>query len=358
MAAGVGGLAQGLQVFTAFGLLYYALRFAKKRIVNALFLNVPISTMTLYMILAAVSALWSYVPAMSLFMAVEKLIFIIVLYAVVSEFRSFYYAEAFFVLLMVGILVFNGVATRLMGYQTLIGHDLQQGSCAAMCFSYCVGEIMAGKLKNKERYQMLWAAILISVLFLGLSTSGGANASAAFGFGIALFASGKKGYAFFLLLIGASFYVYEDLFENMFELLMQGKSKGDISSATGRTAIWEVVEILGAQKPMLGWGYAAMERYITDKGPMPLTDLHSNYYGTFGGLGIVGLVLLMVHHISSIVYLWIRHSKPGYVGLLSAICCAALNGYSYGFIAGKTAIITVVYLAVLMMTYIYSKVRV
>ena len=100
-----------------------------------------------------------------------------------------------------------------------------------------------------------------------------------------------------------------------------------------------------------------MERYITDKGPMPLTDLHSNYYGSYGSTGLVGLALLIIHHVSALFYALRKRMKPGYVGLLSAISCGTLNGYSYGFLSGKTAIITVVYLGILMMAYFYSKVK-
>lgn len=358
MPADGGGLARGLQVLTTFGLLFYALNMKGNSVPMALFKTKwPNVTMTWYLLLALVSTLWSYVPMLSFFMAFEKLAFMVVLFAIFSQFRTFENTERMFVYLMVGMLVFNGIATRVMGYQPWIGHDLQQGSCAAMCFAYCCGEFLAKKIGGKERYRMLKAAMYISVFFLAISTSGGANASAALGFGVALLVCGKFVWGLLLLLMGGAVYVFKDLGSDIFNFLMAGKSQDDIKSSTGRTAIWEVVEELGAQKPYFGWGYAAMERYITDEGPMPLTDLHSNYYGSYGSTGLVGLALLIIHHLSAMFYTFGKRMKPGYVGLLSAICCGTLNGYSYGFLSGKTAIITVVYLAVLMMAYFYSKVR-
>lgn len=358
MPADGGGVARGLQIVTTFGLLFYAISFKKNVVVPALFrTKVPNVTMTWYLLLALVSTLWSYVPMMSFFMAFEKMVFMIVLFSVFSQVHTFESSEKIFVYLVVGLLVFNGVATRVAGYQAWIGHDLQQGSCAAMCFSYCCGEFLAKKTGNRYRYRMLKAAMYISIFFLVISTSGGANASAALGFGVALLVCGKFVWGVLLMLIGGTVYFFKDLGDEMFKFLMVGKSEGDIKSSTGRTAIWEIVDELGAQKPYFGWGYAAMERYITDKGPMPLTDLHSNYYGSYGSTGLVGLGLLIIHHVSSMFYTLGKRMKPGYVGLLSAICCGTLNGYSYGFLSGKTAIITVVYLAILMLAYFYSKVR-
>lgn len=356
--ADTGGIAKSLQIATTFGLLYYAVKLRKFSVSTALFkTKAPNVTLTWYLLLALASTLWSYTPMISFFMAFEKLTFIIVLYSLFSCFNTFQSTERVFVFLMVGILIFNGIATRIMGYQGFIGHDLQQGSCAAMCFSYCCGEYLAKKTNEKERYTTLKGAILISLFFLITSTSGGANASAALGFGIALLVCGKLGWGILLIIFGVTIYFFRELGEDIFKFLMAGKSEGDIKSSTGRISIWKIVEELGKQKPMLGWGYAAMERYITDKGYMPLTDLHSNFYGAYGNLGIVGLGLLIIHHISSILFTFYRTMRPGYIGLLCAICCGTLNGYSYGFLAGKTAIISTVYLAVLMMTYIYSKVK-
>ena len=356
--ADAGGFARGVQIASTFGLLYCAVRIRRFSATSALFkTKSPNTTMTWYLLLALVSTLWSYVPAMTFFMAFEKLTFMVFLYALFSKFKTFQSAERMFVFLMLGMLIFNGIATRIMGYQPFMGHDLQQGSCAAMCFSYCFGEYLSKRLMDKERYMMLRGGIYISLVFLVISTSGGANASAAFGFCVALLICGKFGWGLLLIIFGIAIYIFKDLGGDIFKFLMAGKSEGDIKSSTGRTSIWKVVDELGGYKPMFGWGYAALERYITDKAYMPLTDLHSNFYGAYGNLGYIGLLLLVIHHVSAAFFTFIRTMKPGYTGLVCAICCGTLNGYSYGYLAGKTAIITVVYLAVIMMAFIYSKVR-
>lgn len=356
--ADIGGIARVLQVVTILGLLYYAMRFIKFSVYAALFkTKSPNVTLACFLLLALISTFWSYVPMMTFFMAFEKLSFMIIFYALFSQCYTFQSAERLFVYLMVGLLVINGIVSRIMGYQPFVGHDLQQGSCAAMCFSYCCGEFFAKKINDRERYTMLKGAILISLLFLIISTSGGANASAALGFCVALFMSRKFGWGLLLFIFCSAVYFFNDLGKDIFNFLMAGKSESDIRSSTGRTSIWSVVDELGKQKPLFGWGYAALERYITDKSIMSLTDLHSNFYGAYGNLGLIGLGLLIIHHISAIYFTFCKTMKPGYVGLLCAICCGTLNGYSYGFLVGKTAIISSVYIAILMMTYIYSKIR-
>ena len=146
----------------------------------------------------------------------------------------------------------------------------------------------------------------------------------------------------------------ETLFDKIFGMLMQGKSQNDIQSATGRTAIWEEMMPLANQKPIFGWGYAAIERLMTDRQVMRLTDVHSNFYGSYGGTGIVGLILLVVHHIMAVLYSFRRMLKPGFAGVLCALLCGTMNGYSYGFLAGKTALISVFYLAFVMLTFVYT----
>lgn len=64
---------------------------------------------------------------------------------------------------------------------------------------------------------MLKAAMIISVFFLVISTSGGANASAALGFGVALLVCGKFIWGLLLLLAGGAIYfsrTWEKIFLN------------------------------------------------------------------------------------------------------------------------------------------------
>lgn len=350
-----GGLAQALQVGTTFAMLYYAWTWNRFCISFGLFRSgLPILMLSLYLSLGLLSTLWSYKPTYSFFMSFEKMAFIAIFFSLLLMPRTFLSTERTWVMIMFGTLVFNWVAPRLMGQQGLVAHDLQEGSCAAMAFSYCMGEYFSAKVVTPQRMAMLRTVAILCLVFLFSSTSGGANVSAALGFSVALLVSGKVLWGVLLLVAGGAFYVFEDLFDRIFGLLMQGKSERDIQSATGRTAIWSAMMPLADEKPMLGWGYASIERLMSDTGIMHLTDIHNNYYGAYGGTGLVGVILLAIHQISALIAAFRRLVRPGMAGVLSAIACGTLNGYSYGFLAGKTAIISVFYIGFVALIFVYS----
>ena len=355
MPAVAGGIAQILQIGTLLAMLYYAFSWNRACLsMGILKTGAPVWTMTLYLSLGMISTLWSYKPDYSLFMSFEKIALLAIFFSVFTIPQKFLLTERIFVFFMLGTLLFNWLAPRLLGYQSWMGHDLQEGSCAAMCLSYCTGELLSNRVQSLRRSAMFRVAIIVSVFCLFTSTSGGANASAALGVAIALAVSGKFVWGLIAALLGGALMLNEQLFDKVFDALMQGKSERDIQSATGRTAIWAAMMPLADQKPLLGWGYASLERLMSDRHIMHLTDIHSNFYGAYGGTGIVGLVLLILHHIMAAFQSFRNLLKPGFPGLLCALCCGTMNGYSYGFLAGKTAIITVFYLAMVMMTFIYA----
>lgn len=355
MPAVAGGIAQGLQILTLFGMLYLAYKWNTICVSWGLFkTGMPVLSMVFYLLLGLVSTAWSYKPDFTFFMSFEKLAFLAIFFSILTMPRTFLATEKVFVMLMFGTLVFNWVMPRIMGYQGIVGHDLQEGSCAAMCLSYCMGELLANKVDLPQRKSMFRIVSIVSILFMFSSTSGGANASAALGVAIAFAISGRLIWGLVFAAGGSLIMLSGDLFDKIFGILMQGKSERDIQSATGRTAIWEAMTPLAEQKPWLGWGYASMERLMTDRGIMHLTDIHSNYYGSYGGTGIIGLALLIIHHIAAVFYSFRQLLKPGFTGVLCALACGTLNGYSYGYLAGKTAIITVFYLAFVMLTFIYT----
>ena len=355
MPAVAGGIAQILQIATLFGMLFYAYKWNNTCISWGLFkTGAPVMTIVLYLLLGMTSTIWSYKPDFTLFMSMEKLAFLAIFFTLLTLPKTFLNIEKFFVYLMFGTLIFNWFAPRLAGYQGLMGHDLQEGSCAAMCMSYCIAELLSRKVVTQQRLMMFRIVSIFCGVFLFTSTSGGANASAALGIAIAFVVSGKIVWGLIIAIVGALLMLNDALFDKIFVMLMQGKSERDIQSATGRTAIWEAMMPLANEKPLWGWGYAAMERLMTDRNIMRLTDVHSNFYGAYGGTGIIGLVLLVIHHISALLYSFRQVLRPGFPGLLCALACGTMNGYSYGFLAGKTAIITVFYLAFVMLTFVYT----
>ncbi len=403
ISADGGGLAKGLQVITIFGLLYLVLS-NKKSIVSYAYnrTNLPVQSVLWLYTYAVISTLWALIPTFAFFLSFQNVVLIFVLLWVISLARDFIQMEKFLLIFSVLVTLFEVVCIRILNSPTLFIHYLSGGSAAAICIAYSVGELLANHRLNKERKKLLKNTLLISLFILVTSTSSGANASAVFGFIVALFLSGKflyallrkkllkntllislfilvtstssganasavfgfivalflSGkflYALLLLCFGLFLYLNPHLIETLILMVMPGKTLDSLQSSSGRTALWDILYELAAQKPLFGWGYACIERAVTQTGFMA-SDAHNNYLGIYGSLGIVGCIFLAIQMLSSVVYTLQRRMRPGYVGLTCAFCCAILNGYSYGFLSGKACSITVIYFCLVILTFTYSKV--
>lgn len=356
ISADGGGLAKGLQVITIFGLLYLVLS-NKKSIVSYAYnrTNLPVQSVLWLYTYAVISTLWALIPTFAFFLSFQNVVLIFVLLWVISLARDFIQMEKFLLIFSVLVTLFEVVCIRILNSPTLFIHYLSGGSAAAICIAYSVGELLANHRLNKERKKLLKNTLLISLFILVTSTSSGANASAVFGFIVALFLSGKILYALLLLCFGLFLYLNPHLIETLILMVMPGKTLDSLQSSSGRTALWDILYELAAQKPLFGWGYACIERAVTQTGFMA-SDAHNNYLGIYGSLGIVGCIFLVIQMLSSVVYTLQRRMRPGYVGLTCAFCCAILNGYSYGFLSGKACSITVIYFCLVILTFTYSKV--
>lgn len=356
ISADGGGLAKGLQVITIFGLLYLVLS-NKKSIVNYAYnrTNLPVQSVLWLYTYAVISTLWALIPTFAFFLSFQNVVLIFVLLWVISLARDFIQMEKFLLIFSVLVTLFEVVCIRILNSPTLFIHYLSGGSAAAICIAYSVGELLANHRLNKERKKILKNTLLISLFILVTSTSSGANASAVFGFIVALFLSGKFLYALLLLCFGLFLYLNPHLIETLILMMMPGKTLDSLQSSSGRAALWDILYELAAQKPLFGWGYACIERAVTQTGFMA-SDAHNNYLGIYGSLGIVGCIFLAIQMLSSVVYTLQRRMRPGYVGLTCAFCCAILNGYSYGFLSGKACSITVIYFCLVILTFTYSKV--
>ena len=356
ISADGGGLAKGLQVITIFGLLYLVLS-NKKSIVSYAYnrTNLPVQSVLWLYTYAVISTLWALIPTFAFFLSFQNVVLIFVLLWVISLARDFIQMEKFLLIFSVLVTLFEVVCIRILNSPTLFIHYLSGGSAAAICIAYSVGELLANHRLNKERKKLLKNTLLISLFILVTSTSSGANASAVFGFIVALFLSGKILYALLLLCFGLFLYFNPHLIETLILMMMPGKTLDSLQSSSGRAALWDILYELAAQKPLFGWGYACIERAVTQTGFMA-SDAHNNYLGIYGSLGIVGCIFLAIQMLSSVVYALQRRMRPGYVGLTCAFCCAILNGYSYGSLSGKACSITVIYFCLVILTFTYSKV--
>lgn len=353
------GVAKVLQVVTLLAMTCLLSTYCRSFVSNGFAkTNAPIvSALTLY-VLAMVSTAWAFLPQFAFFIAYQNIFMLLLMVWFFSLFQSFKAKEKAFVYFVVISLIFESVALRLSTQPVFIAHFLPAGSCAAMLFSYCVGEYLGMKKHDVDRKKFLKITMLFSVFMLCINTSGGANSSAVFGFAVALLFSGHVVWA--TMLGGVAVYIIsnQNLMNDIILTLMPDKTLEQIESGNGREAIWEALLAMAHQKPILGWGFACIERTCPDViTGQTLSDAHNNYIGMYGSLGVVGLVIFCIHYVCQVFYSLARRVKIGYVGILSATACGMLNGYSYGYMSGKTCSITVAYLAIVALTSAYSKCR-
>lgn len=352
-----GGLAKGLQVITIFGMLGLVMKY-RNGIARIAYNNTSSavkSVLWLYSF-AVISTLWAFMPTFAFFLSFQNIVLMFVLLWLYSLPENFNSTERLFLISAVLIALFEVIARRILETPQVFIHSLTGGSTAALLISYCVAEIFNMGNSESKRRKLLMNTLLISLVILVTSTSSGANASAIFGLATALLFSKKIWYAIPLFAVSIFLYLNPNLIESMILMVMPGKSSETLSSASGRQDLWDIILDLAAQKPIFGWGYACIERAVTSTGFLA-SDAHNNYLGIYGGLGIIGCVLLGIQFLSTLFTTFRRKASPGYLGLFCATCCAILNGYSYGFLSGKACSITVVYFSIVILSSIYYRTR-
>lgn len=351
------GLGKIIQIVTLLGMLFFMMKFSGVTSVVSLAYyktNAAVKTCLWLYTYSLISTLWAYLPQYAFFLAFQNLAIICLLIWLFGQFETFDSIEKAFLLLSLTTVIFEFCAFRIVGYSGLFVHFLGNGSSAALLISYTIGEILASKSMTYERKRFLKSVLYISIFVLVTSTSSGANASAVFGFVIACLFSGRIMWAILLSVPALFLYLFPDWVERLIYFIMPGKTKETIESATGRELIWGYIRDLIEERPYLGWGFGCVERIASDRSGIAAPDAHNNYLGLRGSLGLVGLCLAIINFISTYLVSLKYKMRPGYVGIISAISCGLLNGYSYGFLAGKACSITVIFLALIVLTYFYS----
>ena len=354
-----GGIAKVLQVFSLLVIILLLNKYGGNFVVKGFNrANGSVKTILILYCFAVLSTVWAFLPQFAFFLSFQNVVMILAMVWMMTLFKDFRSIEKTFIYFTVLTVLFESIVLRISMQHVFIAHFLPTGSCAALLFSYCVGEYLAMKRADKGREKLLKYTIVIAIAMLFMHTSGGANASAAFGVAVALWLSGRFFIAFVLTTVAVYVIVSPDLMNSIILTLMPDKNIEQIESGNGRQLIWEILLSTAKEKPLLGWGFACVERTVGNIfDNQTLSDAHNNYIGMYGSLGVVGLVLFIIHYISQWAFSFKRRLKLGYVGVLSATACGMLNGYSYGYMSGKTCSITVVYFALVALGYSYSKVK-
>lgn len=349
-----GGLPKVIQIVAILGLLYYIRKY-KRNIISISYsrTNISIKSCLWLYTYALISTFWAYMPSMAFFISFQNLVIIMLLIWYFRMFCDFISIEKAFVFLSLTIAIFESIFYRIYNPDIII-HFLGSASSGALCFVYCATEWM--KAKELKRKQFLKHAMIIACILMLTSTSSGANASAIFGFGLACLLARKAIWASLIIGCGLFLFFNQDMINEIILTLNPGKTMEMIESGNGRDTIWEALIQNANQRPIFGWGFACIERTVPNviQGQI-LSDAHSNYIGMYGSLGMIGIILFVSHIVISSYTALKNRIRPGSLGLFTAIAAATMNGYSYGFLSGKTCSITIIYFALVVLTLFYSK---
>lgn len=356
-----GGFAKLLQITSLGVMFFYLLKFSRYKKLRPLTTSInSLKFITLLYIWATISFLWSPMPQFAFFLGFQNIVLLLILYWLFSIQPDKTSVERVFLQSFLLLNIINSILFRLIGVPSLFAHHLGAASSSALLLTYSFGELLNAPHITSQRKRLLKYTICISAVILIFATSSGANISAILGISVALFFSRKWIYSFLLLIIGGVLFFNQDLINSLILAIMPGKNWEVIESATGRDTLWEGMLMLAEQRPFTGWGFGCIERIAWEYNliPFPIPDAHSNYVGIYGSLGIIGFCLFLVHLICLLFLSLCRRKQFGHLGIVAAITCATLNGYTYGFLASKASIITLTYFSLVILQYCFIKKRI
>lgn len=352
------GVGKALQIGSLIGIVFFIVKYKRSIFYITFFrTNYTIKSCVILYIFGTLSALWSIMPMFSFYMGFQNVILLVAVVWMLSICHSFKGLEKSFLLSTVICILFESIALRLTWQPSLFVHHLASGSSAAICISYCIGELLCMKKKDTERKRLLTGCVLVSIIVLVTSTSSGANASAVFGIAIGLLLSRKIFWAFLLFATALFLYYNQHMIESLLLFIMPGKTMAVIESKTGRTLFWNEIYRLIDYRPLLGYGFACIERAISKTLDIAIIDAHNSYLGIYGSLGVIGSIIFYIHLGITLITILRNYLKPGFLGVFAGICCALLNGYSFGFLSGKGCSIIIIYFFLVALTFFYIKVK-
>ena len=296
------------------------------------------------------SITWGILPWMGCYFAFENLVMLSTIYYLASKTKNFYQLERYYLfanMLILGAFLFKCIAFRGGHF-----HSVSYSTVAGYLLVYSIGEY-GEEGHPPENVRMLKWGMFWGILGLILTTSSGAIVSTFVAMFI-LVIYAKSPTLKFLALLAITillFAYFSGSIEWVLSILFPGKSMASITTAHGRTVIWDMIFEKAAERPILGWGYASVERIL----PLYCTDAHNAVVGVIGSLGYVGGVILVLGMLSLIFYCLGNRSIKGMRGILAAAVCGLVNSNTSNFISAQAGLQSVSFLMVLVMAVFCKK---
>jgi len=315
------------------------------------------------------SAFWSVIPLLSFSLAMQNFFFIVILFYFVGSKKDFLATEKYLLALLVLLAVFSLLSNAIsrgsipsIAYFLNL-HDLNAGAIGGALFSYCFSERLIinpdvypwqGSLHPQiysNRKILLSAGCVFGFITLLVATSGGANVSVLVAL-LAFILARRSIFLFFVLtMLLFTLNAFPNLIWIAVDSIFPGKSIANITSVGCRTMLWEQILALFSEKPILGWGYGTIERL----GDLYADDSHNSFLGILGGLGLIGVTIFILFIVTLLYRLYRKSRQVGYTGLFCATVCLAANSNTFGFLSGKTFVMTIAFFAFLSCSYWYQE---
>ncbi len=303
------------------------------------------------------SSAWSVMPAMSLAFALQIFMFLWILYYLMGYHDNFHAAEKYLIRLLVVLLLF-GLLRKPVVYDIspsvqyfLSYHELNAGGISAALFSYCLAERLAGPARlDPRRARMLTLVALFALVALLVSTSSGSNVSVLVALCALAIVRRHRLLALLLVTTALALLAFPEIVEQARAVVFPGKTDTRILNIGSRMMLWQDMWGLFLQKPIWGWGFAAGERL----GGVYASDSHNAFLGILGGLGLIGGSFLLLFLLGTLWRMYRLRHQIGYTGLFCASVCMVANSNTFGFLSGKTFVLTIAFFALVACGYWYQ----
>ena len=330
-----------IQIFAilALGILL----FSKHYIPTILLKHNATKHFALLYIFGMLSILWSVFPMMSCFFALENLVCMTAIMYLSSKCSDIYELERLFIyaiICLIGMFLIKAVLI------TRSFHSVTYSSISAMLTMYCLPELYSHN-RLPENTRTLKIGLALGIILLIMTTSGGAIFSTFLSLLVYLILGSKKSIRIVLLicLCGICILILLGYHQIILNILFPHKSTSSILSAHGRTTIWAMINDKVVERPLLGWGYAAVERIL----PIYCIDAHNSIIGVRGSLGNIGCIYLIFSMIYLLLYFHLKQYIIGYKGIFFAVLCAFINSNTSNFLASKAGPCAIVFQSLLVL---------
>lgn len=311
----------------------------------AVLIRSPIGWLLLLFVFGILSGFWSSLPLFSSYFGLEGLVYIVALALIFwqqtdnqsMEKLAIYSSYLLIAMMILGLIKLNGFSLNLYHW-----HTNSYSAVASMLFGYCFGEYNnQAREINIEESKLLKKGIWISFFLVALGTSSASNISLAASVVIIILISGRPTAKIVSLILLVLFVLVNQLYGDLlFKILFPGKTLEGVELMTGRMNLWEYYFSLIQQKPIAGWGFAALSRISK----LYNIHTHNSLIEITGGVGIIGLIIFVLYLVRVYYRLLINVRAPYIVGVISAISAGMINGMSISFIGSPTGAIFIAFI--------------